>query len=41
MPTVRRFLGIGVLNRVLYAIGGAYTGAGGATDLGTNEAYQP
>jgi hypothetical protein len=37
MPTVRRFLGIGVLNGVLYAIGGQYNNG----DLGTNEAYQP
>jgi N-acetylneuraminic acid mutarotase len=39
MPTGRRFLGIGVLNGVLYAIGGRAKIPGG--DTGVNEAYQP
>jgi hypothetical protein len=39
MPTARRSLRIGVLNSVLYAIGGQHTVPGDYT--GTNEAYQP
>jgi N-acetylneuraminic acid mutarotase len=37
MPTPRRFLRIGVLNGVLYAIGGQYA----IGDTGANEAYHP
>ena len=39
MPTARAFLGVGVVNGLLYAVGGA--GAPGFTPLGTVEAYNP
>jgi N-acetylneuraminic acid mutarotase len=41
MPTARRFLRIGVLNGVLYAIGGQYAIPGATEDTGANEAYHP
>jgi len=39
MPTARAFLGIEVVNGLLYAVGGA--GPTSFTPLGTVEAYRP
>jgi N-acetylneuraminic acid mutarotase len=41
MPTPRRILGIGVLNGILYAIGGQYRSPEGFGDTGANETYHP
>jgi len=42
MPSARSELGVGVLNNILYAIGGyAMIGANSYTQVGTNEAYSP